>query len=145
MIGDAASSYDRRIDRNEQAIREFYNARARRDWAGVAAVLADDVGYHEPGDEDHSGDYRGRDEVVALLAKLVTVSEGTFQLEPEAFLNMQQHSAVLVRWWAEREGRRSDGYEIGVYRFSDGKIAEVWFYNEPSDAEAFSAVFAFGK
>lgn len=145
MIGDAASSYDRRIDRNEQAIREFYNARARRDWARVAAVLADDVGYHEPGDEDHSGDYRGRDEVVALLAKLVTVSEGTFQLEPEAFLNMQQHSAVLVRWWAEREGRRSDGYEIGVYRFSDGKIAEVWFYNEPSDAEAFSAVFAFGK
>ena len=145
MIGDEASSYDRGIDKNEQAIRDFYEARARRDWAGVGALLADEVGYHEPGDEDHSGDYRGRDEVVALLAKLVAVSEGTFQLEPEAFLNMQQHSAVLVRWWGERQGRRSDGYEIGVYRISDGKIAEVWFYNEPSDAEAFSAVFAFGK
>ena len=143
MIRDSGSSYDRQIDRNEQAIREFYEARARRDWATVRALLAREVGYHEPGDEDHSGDYRGRDEVVALLEKLVAVSEGTFQLEPQAFLNMQEHSAVLVRWWAERQGTRSDGYEIGVYRISDGKIAEVWFYNEPSDAEAFSAVFAF--
>jgi ketosteroid isomerase-like protein len=133
----------RRVDANEQAIRDLYDARARRDWDTVRSLLADEVGYHEPGEEDHSGDYRGRDEVVALLEKLVAVTEGTFQLEPEAFLNLQQHSAVLVRWWAERQGRRSDGYEIAVYRVSDGKIAEVWFYNEPSDAESFSAVFAY--
>jgi len=132
------------MDRNERAIRRLYAARARRDWAAVRSLLADEVGYHEPGEEDHSGDYRGRDDVVALLEKLVAVSEGTFQLEPEAFLNLQEHSAVLVRWWAERQGRRSDGYEIAVYRLSGGKIAEVWFYNEPSDVEAFSAVFAFG-
>ena len=132
-----------RVDRNEQAIRDLYAARARRDWAAVRSLLADEVGYHEPGEEDHSGDHRGGDEVVALLEKLVAVSEGTFQLEPEAFLNLREHSAVLVRWWAEREGRRSDGCEIAVYRLSDGKIAEVWFYNEPSDPVAFSAVFAF--
>jgi ketosteroid isomerase-like protein len=133
----------RRVDANEQAIRDLYAARARRDWDTVRTLLADEVGYHEPGDEDHSGDYQGRDDVVALLEKLVAVTEGTFQLEPEAFLNLQQHSAVLVRWCAEREGRRSDGYEIAVYRVSDGKIAEVWFYNEPSDAESFKAVFAY--
>jgi uncharacterized protein len=132
------------VHANELVIRDLYEARARRDWAAVGSLLADEVGYHEPGEEDHSGDYRGRDEVVALLEKLVAVSEGTFQLEPEAFLNMQEHSAVLVRWWGERQGRRSAGSEIGVYRISDGKIAEVWFYNEPSDPEAFSAVFAFG-
>ena len=133
-----------RVDSNEQVIRDLYDARARRDWASVGSLLADEVGYHEPGEEDHSGDYRGRDEVVALLEKLVAVSEDTFQLEPEAFLNLQEHSAVLVRWWAVREGRRSEGHEIAVYRFSDGKIAEVWFYNEPSDPETFSAVFAYG-
>ena len=129
---------------NERVIRDFYEARARRDWSAVGSLLAGEVWYHEPGEEDHSGDYRGRDEVVTLLEKLVAVSEGTFQLEPEAFLNMREHSAVLVRWWGERQGRRSDGFEIGVSRISVGKIAEVWFYNEPSDPEAFSAVFAFG-
>ena len=132
------------MDAKEQAIREFYAARSRRDWDAVEALLADEVGYHEPGEEDHSGDFRGRDEVLALLEKLVEVSEGTFQLEPEgAFLNLNDHSAVVVNWWAERQGRRSDGRELAIYRFAEGKIAEVWFYNEPSDPDAFSAVFAF--
>jgi uncharacterized protein len=131
------------VDAKEQAIREFYAARSRRDWEAVGALCADEVGYHEPGEEDHSGDFRGRDEVVALLEKLVEVTEGTFQLEPEAFLNLNDHSAVVVNWWAERQGRRSEGRELAIYRFTAGKIAEVWFYNEPTDADDFSAVFAF--
>jgi hypothetical protein len=32
---------------------------------------------------------------------------------------------------------------IPVYRLRAGKIAQVYFYNEPSEPEAFSAVFAF--
>jgi ketosteroid isomerase-like protein len=131
------------VDAKERVIRDLYGARARRDWEAVGALLADKVGWHEPGEEDHSGDFRGRDEVVALLQKLAEVTEGTFQLEPEEFLNLREHSAVRVKWWAERSGMRSDGYEIAVYRVDDGKIAQVWFYNEPSDAEPFSAVFAF--
>ena len=131
------------MDPKERIIRDLYDARAERDWEAVGALLAAEVGYHEPGEEDHSGDFLGRDEVVGLLQKLVDVTEGTFQLEPEGFLNLEQHSAVAVRWWADRSGLRSDGYELAIYRFQDGRIAEVWFYNEPSDAEAFSRVFAF--
>jgi ketosteroid isomerase-like protein len=132
------------VDAKERAIRDFYEARSRRDWEAVGALLADEVGYHEPGEEDHSGDFRGRDQVVALLQKLVDVTEGTFDLEPEGhFLNLDQYSAVAVRWWADRDGQRSDGHELAVYRIHDGRIAEVWFYNEPSDADTFSRVFAF--
>ncbi len=131
------------MDDKERAIRELYEARAQRDWDAVRALFADEVGWHEPGEEDHSGDYRGREEVVALLQKLVTVTEGTFQLEPQAFLNSVEHSAVLVRWWAERQGRRAEGSEIAVYRFRGGKIAQVWFYVDGYEPDAFSAVFAF--
>jgi uncharacterized protein len=131
------------MDPKERAIRELYDARARRNWDAVGSLLADEVGWHEPGNEDHSGDYRGRDDVVALLRKLVAVTEGAFQLEPEAFLNLDEHSAVLVRWCAERAGKRSDGREIAVYRFSGDRISQVWFYNEPSAPDEFSAVFAF--
>lgn len=131
------------MDPKERVIRELYKARARRDWDAVGSLLADEVGWHEPGEEDLSGDFRGRAEVVALLEKLVAVTRGTFQLDPEAFLNLDEHSVVLVRWWAERDGTRSHGRELAVYRISAGMIAEVWFYNEPSDAEAFATVFAF--
>ncbi|PWU18953.1 MAG: hypothetical protein C5B48_14220 [Candidatus Rokuibacteriota bacterium] len=131
------------MDLKEQAIREMYEARARRDWDAVGALFADEVAWHEPGEEAHSGDFRGRAEVVALLQQLVAVTDGTFQLEPEAFLNLDRHSAVIVRWWAERRGQRSEGREIAVYRLDHGRVAEVWFFNEPSRQEAFSAVFAF--
>jgi ketosteroid isomerase-like protein len=131
------------MDPKEQAIRAFYEARARRDWGTVRELLAEKVGWHEPGDEDHSGHYRGRDEVVALLEKLVAVTENTFQLVAEAFLNSVDHSAVLVRWSAEREGRRSEANEIAVYRFRGDKIAQVWFYVDGYEPEAFSAVFRF--
>lgn len=131
------------MDAKERVIRDLYDARARRDWDAVGSLLAETVGWHEPGEEDHSGSFRGRDEVVALLEKLVDVTGGTFQLVPEGFLNLGEHSAVAVRWSAERGRRRSEGREIAVYRIEDGRVAEVWFYNEPADPEAFSAVFAF--
>jgi uncharacterized protein len=131
------------MDPKERAVRQLYAARARRDWHAVGSLLADEVGWHEPGEEDLSGDYYGRDEIVALLKKLVAVTDGTFQLEPEAFLNLDEHSAVLVRWWAERQGTRSDGREIAVYRLRGDRISEVWFFNEPSAQAEFSTVFAF--
>jgi ketosteroid isomerase-like protein len=131
------------VDPKERAIRELYDARARRDWDAVRALLAADVAWHEPGEEDYSGDYRGRDEVVALLERLVAVTGGSFQLEPEEFLSSTEHSAVLVRWWAEREGLRSEGNDIAVYRFRAGEIAEVWFHQDGYDEEALSAVFGY--
>jgi len=54
-----------------------------------------------------------------------------------------EYSAVLVRWSAEREGRRVEGNDIAVYRFRGGKIAQVWFYDDGYEPEAFSAVFRF--
>jgi hypothetical protein len=80
---------------------------------------------------------------VQLLQKLVDVTDGTFQLEPKDFLHLDHHSAVTVQWSAERGGIRSEGREIAIYRFLDGKISEVTFHNEPHDPESFSAVFAF--
>jgi ketosteroid isomerase-like protein len=131
------------VDPKERAVRDLYDARARRDWDAVRDLFAEEIAWHEPGEEDYSGDYRGRDEVVALLEKLVAITEGTFQLVPEAFVNSVEHSAALVRWWAERGGRRSDGNEIAIYRFRDGKIAEVWFHVDGHEPEAVSAVFGF--
>lgn len=131
------------MDAKEQAIRDLYDARARRDWEGVSRLLVDDVVWHAPGEEDFSGDHRGRDGVLAHLQKLIEVTRDTFQLAPEAFLHSAEHSAVLVRWSAEREGRRVEGSEIAVYRFDDERIAEVWFHPDGYDPEAFSAVFSY--
>jgi ketosteroid isomerase-like protein len=65
------------------------------------------------------------------------------RFEPQAFLNAVDYSAVLVRWSAERGGTRIEGNDIAVYRFQDGKIVQVWFYEDGYDSDAFARVFAF--
>jgi uncharacterized protein len=132
------------MDRKERAIRDLYDARARRDWHGVRELLADDVGWHEPATgADHAGTHRGADTVVALLQKLVTATDGTFQLTPEAFLNAVDYSVCIARWSAERDDTRVEGNDIAVYRFSDGKIGDVWFYDDGYDPDVFKRVFSF--
>ena len=55
-----------RVDDKAQLIKEFYAARACRDWGAVRELLASDVVWREAGEEDYSG-HHGRDEVTALL------------------------------------------------------------------------------
>src|SRR5437667_2832746 len=135
----SAYSYDGGCGSQGESDSRALPGTARRDWEAVRALFASRIGWHEPEEEDHSGDHRGRDEVVTLLQKLVAVTGGTFQLQPQAFLNSADHSAVLVRWWAERDGKRSEGNEIAVYRFEEQKIAQVWFYVDGYEPEAFSS------
>ena len=130
------------MDPRERAIRELYDARARGDLESVGALLADDVGWHEPGSEDYSGEYRGREAVLDLLAKLDQVTD-RFELRPEGVLCAAEHAAALIRWSAARGSRTVEGNEIAVFRFADGMIAEVWFWPDGFDPEALTAVFAY--
>jgi ketosteroid isomerase-like protein len=129
---------------HEDLVRRLYEARKRRDFAGVAELLAEDVVWHEPGDFDYSGDYRGREATAAYLARLAELTEGTFLLEPRELVSTAQHVAAVVEWSAERAGSRATGTELAVYRFAGGKIAEVWFFTEHDDDEV-AAVFSYGE
>jgi ketosteroid isomerase-like protein len=128
---------------NERLIREFYEARARSDWAAASGMLAQDVVWHEDQQQDYSGDHHGRDHVIKLLARLVEITQGTFQLEPVAILTTAEHVAAHVRWRAERDGRSVDGNDLAVYRIAGGKIVEAWFFSDGFDPVALGAVFSF--
>src|SRR5919106_2261752 len=97
------------MDPKEQLVRDFYAARARRDWRAVRGMLADDVVWQEAGDEDFSGTHRGAGDVTALLEKLVEITGGTFSLEPVKFVVTAEHVATNARWHAERGVKRAEG------------------------------------
>ena len=130
------------MDAKEPVIRDFHAARARRDWAAVGGLLAPDVIWHEAGDQDYSGDHRGRDEVTALLRRLVEVTEGSFELEPLDLIATAEHAATNVRWSAERRGTRVEGNDLAVYRIADGKIAAARFFADGFDPHALTEVFS---
>jgi uncharacterized protein len=131
------------LDSKEEAIRALYAARAERTHERVRPLLAEDVLWHEPGDEDYSGEYHGPNEVIGLLDQLLGVTQGTFVLEPVEFMATDDHLAVKIRWSARRGDRQVEGNELAVYRFRDGHIAEVWFHPDGYDPEALRDVFSY--
>lgn len=131
------------MDPKEEAIRALYAARAENAHERVRPLLADDVIWHEPGEENYSGDYRGPDDVIGLLDKLLDVTQGTFVLDPVGFLITEDHAAVQIRWSAGRDERHVQGNELAVYRFRDGKIAEVWFHPDGYDPAVLRDVFSY--
>jgi ketosteroid isomerase-like protein len=132
------------VDAKQQVVREFYARRAAGDWHGVRALLAADVGWHEPGDYDFSGSTRGADDVTSLMQRLSEVTDGTFLLEPTELVSTAEHVAARIEWSASRDGMPVSGYEIAVYRVADGRIADAWYYPDGFDAEAMAEVFALG-
>ncbi|TDC58729.1 nuclear transport factor 2 family protein [Actinomadura sp. KC345] len=127
----------------ERVVRDLYEARARWDLDAVGSLLAEDVGWHEPGEEDYSGHHRGRDTVLALLARLREVTDGTFTLEPTDLLVTAEHVVAKIRWSARRGDAHVTGNEIAVYRIRHGQVAEAWFYLDGHDPEMLTQVFSY--
>ena len=108
----------------------------------MGALLAEDIVWHEPGRFDYSGDHRGREAVLDLLARLRAATGGTFRLEARDAVATGEHVAVTVHWAAERDDHRDEGQELAVYRVRDGRVAEAWFFPEFPDPTHHAAVFS---
>ena len=126
----------------EEVIRNLAAARGRGDFAAARALITDDITWHEPGEADYSGDHRGADAVVSIWRDLAAATGNTFVLDPQEIVVTDDHAAARTRWWAERDRVRVEGNEIAVYRFVDGKIAEVWFWYDGYDPQAHDTVFS---
>ena len=125
---------------NAAVIRSGYEAVARGDIAGLAAVLDDDIVWHEsmPG---YEGDYEGRDGVLAFLGRMFTETgiEVT-DLTVDHVLADDSHAAVLVQVTMTMGDRSRTSQYVDVYRVRDGNATEHWHL--PLDPAAEAKFFA---
>lgn len=118
-------------DANRQIVTGWMAAQARGDADAIRAALAGDVVWHVPGKNLLSRDYHGPDEVLGFLARVRELSGGTARPQLIDVLSSEGYAVVLVRMFAEREGRKLDGsFQAWAYRIEGGKIAEFWFLVE---------------
>ncbi|MFD4637518.1 nuclear transport factor 2 family protein [Lentzea sp. NPDC058436] len=117
----------------------YFEALESGDLATVAAQFADDVVWHQPGDNQFSGLHRGSDAVGAMIGGMMAVSEGTFSLRRNAPLGVNGDLvAGSVHWTATRPGAEMDGVGVDLMRVVDGKVAEVWLFTaDPAEEDAF--------
>jgi ketosteroid isomerase-like protein len=112
---------------NARLVRELFDAFERRDLTVVLAALAEDVVWHFPGRRGAlAGDHVGRDAVLAFLAQVPTLTEGTFHARIEDVAASEDGAVVLFRGSAVRGTKRLDNPTCLRIRIEDGRIRELW-------------------
>jgi ketosteroid isomerase-like protein len=125
---------------NAAVVRSAYEAVERGDLETFAAVLDDDIVWHEsmPGFE---GDYHGRDEALALLGRVFeTTGMELNDLTVHHILADDSHAVVLLETTVTLGDRRQTSQYVDVYRLRDGTLTEHWHL--PIDPKAEAELFA---
>src|SRR5919109_1551735 len=111
---------------NEEITRKAYAAFSAGDMDTVASIMAPDLVWHVLGRNPLSGDYRGVEQSLQFLGRLVEMTSGTLRVEVHDVLANDDHAVALVRSSAERGGRSYDANEAHVANYRDGHLTEFW-------------------
>ena len=127
-------------DQKTLRVRELYETFARRDIAAVRDFLADDVVWYEPSHDEHSGVYRGPDEVMQGVLTKVRQGWTDFSADVHDVLSNDAHTVALSNWrgTSVANGQVYTGHSVLVAHVDDtGKLAEVWvIWGDPDELQA---------
>ena len=111
---------------NLQLIKTLLTGFATGDWPSIRASLAQNVVFHFPGRNAFSGDYKGREQSLEMLARIAAWTEGSLRVKLHDVLANEQHG-VLLYTVSAKHGDKAISYRyIDIYHFRDGQIIEVW-------------------
>ena len=113
-----------------QLVQRYLDAVERGDDAAAKTLLADDVILHVPGRSPVSGSYKGVDDVLEYVHKVMQLSNGTYKRDIVIWLVMSPHIHNVTLEHAERNGRGFDFNRSTVYEVRDGKIADIQIHEE---------------
>jgi 2'-5' RNA ligase len=125
-------------------VRRFHAEQARLycggDVDGVRELLADDVVWHVPGASAIAGEHRGAEAVLAYMDARRRIMDGTFRVVVHGAALIAGRVVQLAGGAAVRDGQEVTWETVGVFRVSDGRIAECWLV--PFDQAAFDAIWS---
>lgn len=104
------------------AARRLCEGFTARDWSMVDSALDEEIYFAVGGSSPLAGEHKGRDAVVALIRRMVELSDDTLHfVRPDVYdiLVSQVHAAILVPFVGERNGRKLDSYQM--WQFHSGE------------------------
>lgn len=117
------------VDQNEQVIRRAFEALAAGDTEAFLDAHTDEVVLHYPGRGPLSGDYRGKDQVTALLQRQTDLLGGKSpEVEIHDVLANDNHAVALQTFRGERDGRAIEDHSVLVFHMRDGKATDIWIH-----------------
>jgi ketosteroid isomerase-like protein len=119
----------------EPIIREAYAAFARGDVDGYLGPCASDFDFIVPGTGGICGIWAGKQGLLDLAGKAMTISAGTFTEEIEDVLANDRHAVVLAAHRFTRDGSPKEYRTAHVYEVRNGQLARC--FEQPRDSAAF--------
>lgn len=119
---------------NAELFRRGYAAFGAGDLDTVRSLLADDVVWHNAGNNHLSGDYTGVEATIGLFLKLFEESGGTFKLDLHDVLANDDHAVALVTASASKGDSSFNSRAAHVVHIRGGKLTESWFFGEDEAA-----------
>src|SRR5213596_741568 len=101
-------------------------------------MLSDTIAWHVPGRSAIAGHYYGKEQVLDYFRRRSEHASGTFRIDLHAVLADDERAVVLAGGRAKRDGREVSWETAGVFRITDGKVAECWLL--PFDQYAFDEI-----
>lgn len=121
---------------NVEISRTYFQAVQAGDLAQLGELLAEDIVWHQPGDNQFSGVRKGQGAVFAMLGAMMQASNGTFAIDK---IHSMMGNGDLVAAGIHFTGRRDDSSMsmdgVDVLRVQDGKIVEMWLFSADQAAE----------
>lgn len=123
---------------NVTTIRNLFDAMRTGNVAGAARLIPEDAVWRFPGRRGQlAGEHRGRDAILDFVAKVLSLSGGTFQLDLEDVVGGDDHVVVLFTGHAQREGKTLDNPTCLRITMRDGSPVEfqefVWDLDHVED------------
>ncbi|MFF5521448.1 nuclear transport factor 2 family protein [Streptomyces coeruleorubidus] len=116
--------------------RQYADAVSAKDFATVTGLFADDIVWHQPGNNRFSGTHRGAAVIGEMFSGMMTVTDGTFALEPtmEPMVNGSLVAAP-VHFSAKRDGVEMEMNGVDLLRIEGERVAEVWLFSAGQQGE----------
>ena len=101
----------------------------------LSAMFADDATQHIPGTSPFAGDYKGRDEILAMYGQLGVTSNGTFKAELQSVdADGPDRVVAIYKGLGERDGKTLGTTNRLTFTIRDGHFAEL--VDAPDDLAA---------
>src|SRR5881409_44934 len=99
-----------------EVVRELFMSLAACETPTLQEMLSDDAVWHVPGNNAFSGTFKGKDEILGMVARMKEFTS-EYILEVEDVVAGGGHAAVLANLWGDRDGKILFGSrEIAVFR-----------------------------
>jgi uncharacterized protein len=112
-------------DSREDIVRQGYKAFSSGDMDTLGSLYTDDVVQSMGGNNQFSGEHKGRDKVLALYGGLFEASGGTFSVDLKSVETKGDKVVSVHGSHAERDGKTLDDEESIAFSFSGDKVSRL--------------------